>query len=328
MSPRVFVSRSLFPEALDKLAQVADVDVWTDELPPPYDVLRERVQRADGLLSLLTDHVDRALFDDAPGLRVVSNMAVGYNNIDVTSATAHGVFVGNTPGVLTETTADFTVALMMAWARRIPEAQGFAREGHWKTWGPMLMLGTELHEATLGIVGLGRIGTAVARRARGFGMRVLYTSRTRNRELESELSVEYHPELLDLLACSDFVSLHVSLDTGTRHLIGSKELAAMGAHGVLVNTSRGEVVDQQALYKALQIGLIAGAALDVTDPEPLPAHDPLYKLENVLITPHIASATTTTRLKMATMAAQNIVDVLQGRPPGNWVNPEMQNGGG
>ena len=276
---------------------------------------------ADGLFSLLTDRVDAALMDASPRLRVVSNMAAGYNNIDVAAATARGIYVGNTPGVLTETTADFTFALLAAWARRIPEARAFAREGRWETWGPMLLLGADLNGATLGIVGLGRIGAAMARRARGFDMRVLYHSRTRKPEAERDLGITYAPDLYALLREADFVSVHVPLTAETRRLIGERELRAMRPTGVLVNTSRGEVVDQEALVRVLQEGAIAGAALDVTDPEPLPFDHPLYQLDNVLLTPHVASASRATRLKMAIMAARNIVDVLEGRPPTNCVNP-------
>ncbi len=324
MRPKVYVTRPIFREAVELLETLAQVTVWPQETPPPYDALREEVRDSDGLFSLLTDTIDPALMDAAPRLRVVSNMAVGYDNIDVPAATVRGVYVGNTPGVLTETTADFTFALMAAWARRIPEAQTFTRQGLWKTWGPMLLLGAELHGATLALVGLGRVGQAVAKRASGFGMRVLYHSRSRNAGAERELGVEYVPDLHMVLAQADFVSLHVPLTDQTRGLIGVAEFEAMQPHAALINTARGEVVDQKALYRALKDGLIGGAALDVADPEPMVADDPLLGLDNVIVTPHIGSASHVTRMKMAMLAAQNIVDVLEGRAPTHCVNPDAR----
>ena len=318
------MTRPVFPEAIALLRSVAEVRVWPEELPPPYETLRREAEDAAGLFTLLTDRVDRPLLEAAPRLRVVSNMAVGYDNIDVEAATALSVYVGNTPGVLTETAADFAFALMAAWARRIPQGQAFARGGGWRAWEPMLLLGVDLHGATLGIVGLGRIGLALARRARGFGMTVLYHSRTRKPGAERDLRIEWAADLPTLLRRADFVSLHVPRTAQTRHLIGEAELRAMRPTAVLVNTARGDVVDQGALRRALQERRIAGAALDVTDPEPLPPDDPLYRMDNVLITPHIASASRATRLKMATMAAQNIVDTLSGRRPTHCVNPECR----
>ena len=304
------------------MGRIARVEVWPEERPPPYETLRGAVQDVEGLFCLLTDRIDGALLAGAPKLRVVSNMAVGHDNIDVAAATVRGVYVGVTPDVLTETTADFTFAMMLAWARRIPQAHAFARQGRWKTWSPMLLLGTDLHGATLGIVGLGSIGLAVARRARGFGMRSLYYSRTPRPHAEREVGIERVAELRSLLAQADFVTLHVPLTPATTHLIGEEELKAMRPSAILVNTSRGPVVDQRALYLALKAGAIAGAALDVTEPEPMAPDDPLLGLYNVLITPHIASATVATRRKMAMLAAQNVVDVLEGRPPVHCVNPE------
>ncbi len=322
MAPRVFVTRPIFQEAVDLLSSAAGTSVWPEDLPPPYAALRSQAAEADGLFTLLTDRIDSPLLESSPRLRVVGNMAVGYDNIDVAAATAKGVYIGNTPGVLTETTADFAFALLASWARRVPQARDFARSGEWKTWSPMSLLGADLHASTLGIVGLGRIGCAVARRARGFDMRVLYHTRTRRPEVETELGVEYVPGLHEMLAASDFVTLHAPLSEATRGLFGRAELASMRPTAVLINTSRGEIVDQDALHDALASGGIAGAALDVTNPEPLQPSHPLYALDNVLITPHIASASQATRLKMAMMAAQNIVDVLEGRPPTHCVNPE------
>ena len=261
--PRVYVTRPIFQEAISLLEAVAETVVWPGDLPPPYEALAREASQADGLFCLLTDRVDAALLEASPRLKVVSNMAVGYNNIDVAAATRHGVYVGNTPGVLTETTADFAFALLMAWARRVPQSQAFVHEGRWRTWEPMAFLDADVHGATLGIVGLGRIGAAVARRARGFDMRVLYHGRTRKPDLEADLGVTFVPGLADLLAQSDYVTLHVPLSAGTRGLIGARELQAMKPSALLVNTARGDVVDQGALYNALKAGTIAGAALDV-----------------------------------------------------------------
>jgi len=262
----------------------------------------------------------------APKLRVISNMAVGYDNIDIPEATRRGILVGNTPGVLTETTADFTFALLLAAARRVVEADVFTRTGQWKTWGPMVMLGQDIHHATLGIVGLGRIGAEVAKRAKGFGMKVLYYDQQRWREEERQLDVEYVPELSALLSRSDFISLHLPLSPQTYHLIGSAEFALMKPTAILVNTSRGPVVDQKALYEALKSRQISAAAIDVTEVEPIPPDDPLLTLDNLVITPHIASASVTTRTKMATMAAENLIAGLNGQIPPNCVNPEAIKG--
>ncbi len=325
--PRVFVTRLIFQEALDLLGAVAEVRVWPEETPPPYETLRAEAREAAGLFSLLTDRIDAPLLDGAPRLRVVSNMAVGYDNIDVAAASRRGVYVGNTPGVLTETTAEFAFALLLSFARRVPEAQRMVREGRWKTWAPMALLGSDLRHATLGIVGLGRIGRTVAAMARGFDMRVVYHSRARRPDVEERLGIDYAPTLEELLRQADYVSLHVPLNAETRHLIGEAQLRAMRSNAVLINTARGEVVDQRALRRALDAGWIGGAALDVADPEPMAPDDPLLEMPNVLVTPHIASASRATRLKMAMMAARNIVDVLEGRPPTHCVNAEAVGGG-
>jgi len=315
--PFVFVTRPVFNEALDLIRAAAEVEVWPHHEPPPYEALLERAARCDGLFSLLTDRIDAPLLEASPSLRVVSNMAVGYNNIDVPAATRRGIYVGNTPGVLTETTADFAFSLLLALARRVSESERFARRGEWKTWGPMDFLGADVHGAALGIVGMGRIGRAVARRAAGFGMRLRYTSRAPKPDAPGE------PADLDtLLGESDFVSLHVPLSEETRHMIGERELGLMKPTAYLINTSRGEVVDSKALYEAAKLRSIAGAALDVTEPEPIPSDDPLLTLDNVLITPHIGSASRATRLKMAEMAARNVLAVLEGGTPPHCVNPE------
>ena len=282
----------------------------------------EKTQDVEGLLALLTDKIDAGLMEAAPRLKVISNLAVGYDNIDIPEATRRGIVAGNTPGVLTETTADFTFALLMAAARRVVEADGFTRKGLWKTWGPMVMLGQDIHHATLGIVGLGRIGVEIAKRAKGFDMEVLYYDPLRRSEVEKELGVEYISELLTLLSRSDFISLHLPLCPETHHLIGAAEFAAMKSTAILVNTSRGPIVEQEALYQALKSHQIFAAAIDVTEIEPISPEDPLLTLDNVIIAPHIASASFTTRTSMATMAAANLIAGLHGQIPPNCVNPE------
>jgi lactate dehydrogenase-like 2-hydroxyacid dehydrogenase len=311
----VFVARRIPDEGLAAIAGSCDVDVWPDELPPPRDQLLRRVAGCDGILTLLTDRIDDELLDAAgPRLRVVSNYAVGYDNVDVAACALRGVAVGNTPGVLTETTADLAWALLMAVARRLPEGDRYVRAGRWRTWGPLLLLGPDVHGATIGIVGLGRIGQAVARRAHGFEMEILYHDVARlPDEVTSPLGAKYVP-LDELLARSDFVSLHVNLTPETRWLINGTTLASMKPTAVLVNTSRGPVVDQAALATALRDGTIWAAALDVTDPEPIPMDDPLVGLDNCLIVPHIASATRATRGRMAAMAAANLLAGVRGEP--------------
>jgi lactate dehydrogenase-like 2-hydroxyacid dehydrogenase len=291
------------------------MDLWEDELPPPRDELLRRVSGCDGVLTLLTDKVDDAFLDAAgPRLKVVSNYAVGYDNIDVAACARRGIAVGNTPGVLTDTTADLAFALLMSAARRLPEGDRYVRAGSWKTWGPLLLLGPDVHGATIGIVGFGRIGQAVARRARGFGMQVLYHDlEPLPPSVTDPLGATFLP-LEELLPRSDFVTLHVNLSPVTRHLISATTLAQMKPTAVLVNTSRGPVVDQAALAAALRDGVIAAAALDVTDPEPIPIDDPLLGLDNCLIVPHIASASRATRGKMAAMAAANLVAGVNGEP--------------
>ena len=313
--PRVFVARVLPDDGLEMIRAACDADIWPDELPPPRDELLRRVAGCDGLVSLLTDRVDDELLDAAgSGLRVVSNFAVGFDNIDVAACARRGIPVGNTPGVLTETTADLAWALLMAAARRLPEGDRYVRAGNWRTWGPMLLLGPDVHGATIGIVGFGRIGQAVARRAAGFGMEILYHDVHRlPDEITSPLGARYVP-LEELLALSDFVSLHVNLTEETRHLINAITLAAMKPTAILVNTSRGPVIDQIALADALRDGVIWAAGLDVTDPEPIPMDDPLVGLDNCLIVPHIASASRTTRGKMARMAAANLLAGVRGEP--------------
>jgi len=311
--PRVFVSRIIPSEGLEAVRSACEMDLWEEELPPPRDELLRRVAGVDGVLTLLTDRVDDEFLDAAgPGLKVVSNYAVGFDNVDVAACARRGIPVGNTPGVLTDTTADLAWALLMAAARRLPEGDRYVRAGSWRTWGPLLLLGPDVHGATIGIVGFGRIGQAVARRAQGFGMQILYHDlQPLPASVTDPLGAAYLP-LEELLPRSDFVSLHVNLSPVTRHLINAQTLAVMKPTAVLVNTSRGPVVDQTALADALRNGVIWAAALDVTDPEPIPRDDPLVGLDNCLIVPHIASASRATRGKMAAMAAANLIAGVRG----------------
>jgi glyoxylate reductase len=324
VKPKVYVTRQLFDEAIEILEEHAEVEVYEGvDDAIPRELLLEKVADVEGLLPLLTERIDAEVMDAAEGLKVISNYAVGYNNIDVAAATERGIYVTNTPGILTDTTADCAFALLMAVARRIPEADRHVKEGGWiHAWGPRMFVGTDVHGKTLGIIGLGRIGSAIARRAKGFDMNVIYYDEHRRRDLERELGVQYAP-LKELLTESDYVSLHVPLTASTRHMIGKRELTMMKETAFLINTSRGPVVDEDALYKALRDGDIAGAGLDVFEREPLSPDSPLKGLDNAVITPHIASASVETRTKMATTAAINLVSVLQGREPPNLVNPEV-----
>jgi lactate dehydrogenase-like 2-hydroxyacid dehydrogenase len=322
--PKVFVSRVIPEDGLRPIREATEVRIWEDELPPPRPALLEAIAGCDGVVTLLTDRVDDEFLDAAgPGLRVVSNYAVGFDNVDVPACTARRVAVGNTPGVLTETTADLAFALLMAAARRLPEGDRYVRAGKWKTWGPMLLLGPDVHGATIGIVGFGRIGQAVARRARGFGMTVLYHDVHRaDIAVEDEFAATFLP-LEDLLAQADFVSLHVNLTAETNGLIDAEKLSWMKPTAVLVNTSRGPVVRGADLAAALRAGTIFAAALDVTDPEPIPTDDPLLSLDNCLVVPHIASASRATRSKMAEMAAANLLAGVRGERLPTPVNPEV-----
>jgi glyoxylate reductase len=299
---RVFVTRALPFEALDRLRAEHEVDEWPGDMPPAPDDLRAGVASAEGLLSLVTDRVDASVLAAAPRLRAIANMAVGTDNIDLEAAAARGIPVGNTPDVLTDATADLAFALLLALARRIVPGAAMVREGEWRTWEPAGDLGADLAGATLGIVGRGRIGQAVARRAEGFGMEVVHSSRSSGVPLD------------ELLASADFVSLHTPLTPETRGLIDAAALKRMKPTALLINTARGGVVDQGALRAALIAGEIAGAALDVTEPEPLPADDPLLDAPNLLVVPHVGSATVRTRGKMAAMAVDNLLAALAGRP--------------
>lgn len=319
---QVFVTRRL-PIDLTAIERVAEVEVWPERQPPPYDVLLEKVQTVNGVLCLLTDSIDRQLIEAGRSLQVISQMAVGYDNIDIAAATARGIPVGNTPGVLTNATADLTWALLMAAARRLVEADQFTRSGQWQTWEPDLLLGGDLAGATLGVVGLGRIGQAVARRAKGFEMQILYSSRHRcEPELESFLGAE-QVAFDRLLQESDFVTIHTPLSPEAHHLFGDSEFAQMKPSAILINTARGAIVDPTALYQALSTGQIAAAAIDVTEPEPIPLDSPLLTLKNLIITPHIGSASIQTRQRMATMAMANLIAGLGKHRLPYCVNPQV-----
>ena len=298
---RCFVTRELPGPALDRLRARHDVEVWSERLPPSAEQLADRAGDAAGLLSLVTDRVDAALIEGCPDLRAIANYAVGYDNVDVEAASARGIPVGNTPDVLTDATADLTFALILAIARRLEDAAAAVKDGEWRTWEPDKYLGHDVHGATLGIIGMGRIGRAVARRAAGFEMTVLHTSRD-------------GVALDELLTSSDFVSLHCPLTPETHHLIDAETLAKMRPTAMLINTARGPIVDQRALRDALVDGTIAGAALDVTDPEPLAPDDPLMSAPNLIVVPHIGSATHQARADMATLAVENLLAALDGRP--------------
>ncbi len=321
--PKVLITRNVPQRGIDLVREHCDVDLWADDMPIPRDVLLSKVKDIEGLYCLLTERVNDELLDAAPKLRVVSNMAVGFDNIDVPACTRRGIPVGNTPGVLTDTTADLAFALIMAAGRRLGEAERYVHAGKWKTWGPLLFLGQDIHGATLGIVGIGRIGAAVARRALGFGMRILYYDAisTPPPDIADRVqSVGFD----ELLAESDFVSIHVPLTPETRRMFSTEQFERMKKTAVLVNTARGPVVDPKALYEALRDGEIGYAALDVTDPEPIPMDDPLLTLDNCIILPHIASASVETRDKMATIAAENLLAGLRGAPLPHTVNPEVR----
>ena len=320
---RVFVTRLMNQEALDTIGQETELEVWPDELPPPPAVLVDKIGDVDGILTNIMDRVDSNLLDAGPRLKVVSQVAVGVDNIDLSAATARGIPVGNTPGVLSGATADLTFALIMSAARRVAESDRWVRAGNWRlAFHPNFWLGADLAGATLGIVGMGKIGLEVAKRAAGFDMEVLYHSRTRKLREESLHKMAY-VDLPTLLRRSDFVSLHVPLTPETRHFIGKVELETMKPTAILINVARGPVVDPAALYAALKGGQIAGAALDVTEPEPIPADDPLLTLDNLVITPHIGSAGMESRRSMCMLAARNLLAGIKGERLVHCVNPEV-----
>jgi lactate dehydrogenase-like 2-hydroxyacid dehydrogenase len=320
---KVFVTRRIPEPGLDLLRKECRMVIWPDALPPERDAMLDNARGAAAILCLLSDRIDSEVMDAAgSGLKVISNYAVGYDNIDVAEATRRGIPVGNTPGVLTEASADHAFALLMAAARRVAEGDRQVRSGGWKTWEPMGLLGVDIHGATLGIIGFGRIGQAMARRARGFDMRVLFYDPTHPDELDV-VTGAIKSNLDDLLSQSDFVSLHVPLNVKTSGLFNDATFGQMKTGAILVNTARGGLVDQEALADALTSGKLAGAALDVSDPEPLPLDHLLLELENLLITPHIASASRSARERMSLMAAENVLAGLREEKLPNCVNPEV-----
>lgn len=324
LKPKVYVTRMIPEDILAKIQETCDVKTWTEaDIPVPHEVLEREIQEVEGLFCLLTESIDDSLLAKGKHLKIVSNMAVGYNNVDVEAATRRGIMVTNTPGVLTETTADLTFALLMMTARRMDESTQFLRKGEWKTWSPMLLAGQDIYGSTIGIVGMGRIGEALANRAKGFEMKLLYHNRSRKHEVEENLGVEYR-SLEELLKESDFVCIMTPYTPETRNLIGEKELELMKPTAILINTARGGIVNENALYNALANGTIFAAGLDVYDIEPLPIDHPLLTLPNLVALPHIGSATIKTRRQMALLAAHNLVQALTGEIPINLVNSQVK----
>jgi len=320
--PKVYVTRELPERGLKIIKERFDAEVWPEYAPPPKKVIIEKAKNVDALASLLSDKIDAEVFDAAPRLKIVAQMAVGFDNIDVQEATKRGIYVTNTPEVLTDTTADFAWALLMAIARRVVEADKYVRTGQWKVgWHPSMMQGRDIHGATIGIVGAGRIGFAVAKRATGFNMKILFYDVVPRPEMEKELRAK-RVDLDTLFKESDFVSIHVPLMKETYHLVNAEKLKLMKKTAYLINNSRGPVVDGKALHEALKEGRIAGAGLDVFEQEPIPVDNPLLKLDNVVVAPHTSSASYETRSKMAEMVAENLVAFFEGRKPPNLVNPE------
>ena len=321
--PRAFVTRQIFPEAVELIERAAQVEVWPSERPPNGEELAGKIASCDGVLTNIMDRVDASLLEGATRLKVISQLAVGLDNIDVAEASRRGILVGNTPGVLAKATADLGFALLMSAARRVSESERWVRAGRWEmAFHPMYWLGVDVHEATLGIVGLGQIGLEMAKRGLGFGMKIIYYSRNRKPDLEQRYGLEY-VAADTLFGSADFVSLHVPLTPETRHFIGERELRMMKPTAVLVNLARGPVVDGEALYTALSENWIRAAALDVTDPEPIPLDHPLLTLDNLVISPHIGSASLTSRREMCLLAARNLVAGLEGQRLEHCANPEL-----
>lgn len=319
--PRVYISRMIPEKPLKMIKEVAEVHIWEGETPPPRPKLLDQLALADGAVVMLTEKIDKEALDAAPKLRVLSNYAVGYDNVDVEALTERGIPFGNTPGVLTETTADQAFALLLAAARRVVEGADYVKQGKWESWNPIQLLGREVHGATLGIIGLGRIGYAMAKRANGFGMRLIYHGGS-TKEFAEKTGAE-EVELETLLRESDFISIHCPLNEKTRGMIGQHEFAMMKATAILINTARGAIIQNDALLEALQTGKITAAALDVTNPEPIPANHPLVLQPNCLIVPHLGSATWQSRERMGILAAENLIAGLKGEKLPHCVNPKV-----
>ena len=324
---KIYITRShIIPEAIAYLDTIYDIEVWQENSPPPRELLLEKARECDALLTEVTDIVDAELLDGATNLKIVANRAVGLDNIDIPAATRNGILIGNTPGVLHESCADFTFGLILSLARNIAYGERRIRAGEWKVFDQIPYLGTDVHGATVGIIGMGLIGTAVARRARAFDMRIVYYSRTRKPDVEAQLGAEWRGDMDAVLSEADYVSLHMPLTPETEYLMGKRELDLMQSTAFLINTTRGRTVEPRALYDALAGGAIAGAAIDVTDPEPIPFDDPLLTLDKLLITPHIASASRQTVRRMGQMSANNIIAALNGEAMPGCVNPEALDG--
>jgi len=320
--PKVYVTREMPERGLRIIKEKFDAEVWPDYAPPPKKTIIKKAANVDALATLLSDKIDAEVFDAAPKLKIVAQMAVGFDNIDVVEATKRGIYVTNTPGVLTETTADFAWTLLMAVARRVAEADKYVRKGQWKVgWHPMMMQGRDIYGATLGIVGLGRIGCAIAMRAKGFNMKVLYYDVIRRPDFEKRYDIVF-TELDEIFKTADFITINTPYTKETHHLLDEKKLKSMKKTAYLINNARGPIVDEKALYKALKEGWIAGAGLDVFEEEPTPVTNPLLKLDNVVVAPHISSASYETRSKMAEMVAENLIAYFDGKTPPNLANPE------
>lgn len=327
VKPKLFITREVFPEVIKKLEDYYDVEVWDRFTNPPPNVLESRVREYDALLTMIGDRITCSMLSNAKNLRIISQMIVGYDNIDVECATRLGIYVTNAPGIISEATADFTWALILATARRVVEADNYVRWGEWfrdrTPWHPLMFLGTLVYGKTLGIIGFGAIGRAVARRAKGFGMKILYYDVVRApKEVEEELGAEYR-DLESLLRESDIITIHTPLTKETYHLINDERLKLVKKGAILINAARGPIVDTNALVRALSEGRIAGAGLDVFEEEPLPPNHPLTMFKNVVLAPHIASATYESRLEMASKAAENLIAFAEGRIPPNLVNKDV-----
>lgn len=309
--PKVYVTRDMPERGLRKIKVKFDAEVWPEYAPPPKKVIIEKAAKVDALATLLSDKIDAEVFNAAPKLRIVAQMAVGFDNIDFAEATKRGIYVTNTPGVLTDTTADFAWTLLMAVARRVTEGDRYVRTGQWKVgWHPMMLQGRDVYGATLGIVGLGRIGCAIALRAKGFNMKVLYNDVVRRPDFEKEYGIEF-VEMDYLFKNADFITVNVPLMKETFHLVNEQKLKMMKKTAYIINNARGPVVDEKALYKALKEGWIAGAGLDVFEQEPTPTDNPLLKLDNVVVAPHISSASFETRARMAQDGRRQLDRVLR-----------------
>jgi glyoxylate reductase len=321
---KVYVTRSLLPPYLEILKDICTPEIWSGNNPPPRKILLEKVKEKDGLLCLLTEKIDKELMENGKDLVVISTMSVGFEHIDIKEATERGIYICNTPGVLTEAVADHTLALLLATARRMIEADLFIRGKKWTMpWSPTMLLGASVYGKTLGLIGLGRIGQAVAKRASGFNMKVIYYDVDRqNPDVEKDLNVKYY-EFDEVLKESDFISIHVPSTKETHHLIGDRELGLMKPESFFINTARGAIVDEKALLKALKEKKIQGAGIDVWEKEPTHLNNPLFKLDNTVLTPHIASATVESRTMMAKLSAKNLVAVLKGEMPISLVNKDV-----